>query len=515
MAKVKISQYDATAGNNTDIDSISIAEGMLPSNVNNALRELMAHLKDMDAGTQALTSPQLTSVDINGGTIDGAVIGGSSAAAISGTTLALSGNADLNGALDVATTALVTGVLTTTAATVSNGGGQFNGAINVGVDGTGYDVKFFGDTASAYMLWDQSADDLILGGAARLIIGDTDPNARLLRVKGTGDLVEFTSTNAGAGGAQLDLKHESASPANDDIVGIINFNGLDAGANNTQYANIQGVATDISNEIGELRFGTRTSSSSFTAKMVIDGNGKVGIGVTGNDIDQKLHVYESSGSSSAYLQIENNRARNAAVLTKTTAGGFYAGTSIGTDTLCWQVYDVASGERLRLDASGNLKINSGNLVIATAGKGIDFAATSDGSGTDTSELFDDYEEGTLLKTPTWTSSSATFSYTAQYGNYVKVGSMVHAQFYLLANASGTTSNGLGLTGFPYTSANLTAFNQWAGNAWFQSDTSITPLMGNNVASAALYKNKSGTPATLLASDIHNRYWVGSISYRAT
>ena len=101
MAKTKISEYDATAANNTDIDSISIAEGMLPSNVNNALRELMAHLKDMDAGTQALTSPQLTSVDINGGTIDGAVIGGNSAAAISGTTSALSGNADLNGDLDV------------------------------------------------------------------------------------------------------------------------------------------------------------------------------------------------------------------------------------------------------------------------------------------------------------------------------------------------------------------------------------------------------------------------------
>ena len=30
---------------------------MLPSNVNNAIREMMAHLKDMDAGTQALTSP--------------------------------------------------------------------------------------------------------------------------------------------------------------------------------------------------------------------------------------------------------------------------------------------------------------------------------------------------------------------------------------------------------------------------------------------------------------------------
>lgn len=45
MAKTKISEYDATAANNTDIDSINIAEGMAPSNVNNALRQQMAHLK--------------------------------------------------------------------------------------------------------------------------------------------------------------------------------------------------------------------------------------------------------------------------------------------------------------------------------------------------------------------------------------------------------------------------------------------------------------------------------------
>jgi hypothetical protein len=60
--------------------------------------------------------------------------------------------------LSVNSTALVTGVLTTTAATVSNGGGQFNGAINVGVDDTGYDVKFFGATTGKYMLWDESAE---------------------------------------------------------------------------------------------------------------------------------------------------------------------------------------------------------------------------------------------------------------------------------------------------------------------------------------------------------------------
>jgi hypothetical protein len=46
------------------------------------------------------------------------------------------------------------------------------GTVQVGVDNTGYDVKFFGATASAYMLWDESEDDLILGGAARAIVPD-------------------------------------------------------------------------------------------------------------------------------------------------------------------------------------------------------------------------------------------------------------------------------------------------------------------------------------------------------
>ena len=49
---------------------------------------------------------------------------------------------------------------------------KFSNAINVGVDDAGHDVKFFGDTASAYMLWDTSADDLILAGAAGLVIPD-------------------------------------------------------------------------------------------------------------------------------------------------------------------------------------------------------------------------------------------------------------------------------------------------------------------------------------------------------
>ena len=50
MAKVKISEYDVSASNNTDIDGININEGCTPSGINNAIREVMAHLKDFQSG---------------------------------------------------------------------------------------------------------------------------------------------------------------------------------------------------------------------------------------------------------------------------------------------------------------------------------------------------------------------------------------------------------------------------------------------------------------------------------
>ena len=79
MAKTKISEFSATAADNTDITNINIAEGCSPANVNNSIRSLMALLKDQQTGTSgdpftvsgALTaSGTFTSsgtVDITGG----------------------------------------------------------------------------------------------------------------------------------------------------------------------------------------------------------------------------------------------------------------------------------------------------------------------------------------------------------------------------------------------------------------------------------------------------------------
>ena len=64
-----ITQYNATAGSNTSIDSINLQEGqMVASDVNNAIRSLMSHLKNVDTGSQALTALSVTGNVSVGGT---------------------------------------------------------------------------------------------------------------------------------------------------------------------------------------------------------------------------------------------------------------------------------------------------------------------------------------------------------------------------------------------------------------------------------------------------------------
>ena len=60
MAKDTISQYSKTAGSNTDLQSVSCAEGMSPSDVNNWMRALMVDLASLYDGTQSLATLKTT-----------------------------------------------------------------------------------------------------------------------------------------------------------------------------------------------------------------------------------------------------------------------------------------------------------------------------------------------------------------------------------------------------------------------------------------------------------------------
>ena len=124
---------------------------------------------------------------------------------------------------------------------------------------------------------------------------------------------------------------------------------------------------------------------------------------------------------------------------------------------------TSATERLRVHAGGNVDIKTGNLVISTAGKGIDFSAqtATSASGTSTtSEVLDHYEEGTWTPTLT-TSNGGSFSSSHCYGYYTRVGRIIHAHFvfnsyssqYSDMLGSGADTDGVTGGGLPFPSAN--------------------------------------------------------------
>ena len=62
MAKNSIRDYDSSSSNNSDVQSVDISEGCSPSGINNAIREVMADLADVNEGTIALESPKFDSI---------------------------------------------------------------------------------------------------------------------------------------------------------------------------------------------------------------------------------------------------------------------------------------------------------------------------------------------------------------------------------------------------------------------------------------------------------------------
>ena len=107
--------------------------------------------------------------------------------------------------------------------------------------------------------------------------------------------------------------------------------------------------------------------------------------------------------------------------------------------------DNGINETFYIKASGQIYTED-NLVIGTSGKGIDFSATA---GTGTSELFDDYEEGTWTGTLIGVTTAGA-SPTAT-GNYTKVGDRVHVFISFSAVDTTSAAGNIRVTGLPFTS----------------------------------------------------------------
>ena len=175
-------------------------------------------------------------------------------------------------------------------------------------------------------------------------------------------------------------------------------------------------------------------------------NAEANLTFSGSELvaDSSMITAQNTGAGSGASKIQLQPYGTDGYINCTASGNLYTRMGTGFTT------------RTQIDSSGNFTVSSGNLVIGTSGKGIDFSATSDGSGTSSSELLDDYEEGTWTPTLSYSGSgSATLS--EAYGHYTKIGRMIHVIITMAVSAKGSGSGNVNIGGLPYQTGSTDGF----------------------------------------------------------
>jgi len=215
---------------------------------------------------------------------------------------------------------------------------------------------------------------------------------------------------------------------------------------------VQGGST-VKVAVSDLTAGRAVATGALTVTGTASATGIITSNVTGGQV-----LAAGSGNTAGiYSNFANTGGTLQYGIDNSTGSYIYSGSSnyagfIGTSGATPLVFATNAVVRMTYSATGDATVNTGNLVIGTSGKGIDFSATP---GTGTSELFADYEEGTW--TPVCsrqTGGAISAVYGTQLGKYTKVGNLVTVS--ALIDITSVSSQGSGenrVTGLPYTPAN--------------------------------------------------------------
>ena len=157
-----------------------------------------------------------------------------------------------------------------------------------------------------------------------------------------------------------------------------------------------------------------------------------------------------------------------------------------------------------LTIADGLTLSDGDVTLAS-GHGLAFTATGDGSGTDSSELFDDYEEGSWTPSYEGSSSDPTVSYDSlRFGYYTKIGRHVFVIGRLRTDSVSSGSGDLQVTGLPYTESGINGDNYTSGggvvsDSWGSNAPHSTMVVSNSNYFAFIYGNYAVNTTSHLAT----------------
>ena len=159
-------------------------------------------------------------------------------------------------------------------------------------------------------------------------------------------------------------------------------------------------------------------------------------------------------------------------------------------------------------------------ATSTTGCGIAFPATQVASSD--ANTLDDYEEGTW--TPTFSPAGGSVTHSSRQGNYVKVGTMVLANFFIQISSASNTTGGLSITGFPFQTlgssygnpgAGLTSAGNWSTQTPERIQAGGANTTGFNLLYRTSITGSMDNSITLASSLQANTYVYGSVVYQTT
>jgi hypothetical protein len=388
MPKTKISEFSATPASNTDIDSINIAEGCAPSGINDAIRELMAQLKDFQTGAV-------------GDSFNGPV-GTTTAAAGAFTTLSSTGNTTLGDASGDSVT--INGTATFANANPTFSGGTANGVAYLNgskvvtsgsaltFDGTNLTVGtgtnqlqakpkailFYNTGISDALI--QSADDS--STVTSIALNKTElkfysSGSEQMRLTSTGLGIGTSSpaayaklTVSGTAGVQTGAGQQIVINAPTTTAGQgagIRFNAA-SGAN--EAVGVIGLINETSGVSGAMTFHVYNAGANIPEYMRLSSLGNLGIGTDAPAT--KLVLAAPDSSTIGQLRF----ARSADVSYFWEIG---RDNNLTGDFIFSNASGGAKTERMRLDSSGNLGIKCTPSTFNASGYGTVEFGSSGGS----------------------------------------------------------------------------------------------------------------------------------------
>ena len=309
------------------------------------------------------------------------------------------------------------------------------------------------------------------------------------------------------------------------FVGNVNFSGnIDVdGTTNLDAVDIDGALTQdggavFNEDSADVDF--RVESNGDANALFVEGESD-NVGIGNNDPLVKLDV---TGSNA--VPASSGTSQTGALRLGQGAGNGVM--DMGFDTTNSQGWiqatnkaNLATNYQLNLNPNGgDVYIGDGNLVVAS-GHGIDFALTGNGSGSMSSELLDDYEEGTFTPSISVGSGSVTLKSGYDLMSYTKIGNLVNIRGRIETDSVSSPSGTATLTGLPFTSSNSLSERSGRSGGQVLHDTfsglgggSVSYQMSENTTTLVLYEQFANGVGSLGDNFQTNSLIVFDFSYPA-